>query len=583
MNKFFLAALSCFVMMLGACSDKNTPEPQPNPDPEPEPEPGVEEVVPLKSIPFSKGLNLSDWFNVSEAYWFNPDVYTENDFDQLKSLGIDVVRLPINFPIFMGQAPAYTFDDKFLAALDNAVNWAEARGMYVILDQHSYYGSRVFPEGYGEELVTSGLRQLAMRYKGKDHVVLELFNEPGGSYIEKHWYEMQQRMIAEIRNIDKQMIIIATAVGCSYKRLNEIPEYNDKRMIYTFHFYTPFLFTHQGANWDNLAIEKIKNVPFPYDAASMPAMPDEFKGTEFEEYYNLYPAQGTEKFIGEVLMDAYSWALSNNKLLFCGEFGTLTTCPTAERAQWYKTVCDYFSAYGIAWTAWEYRDTKVPNFGIFKGANIFESNLDVELINAMGLTLPPGYENGCPQVIYFDDDIPFWWNQGGKWDGYEPKIDFMCKDKPYDGSLNCIRWDIDNIWGGLVMTSWPVADFTTQYNAGASLQFAIRTTDTLDKLVVRFTQYKTGALYQWRNMTEISTTDGAATAYQFANDGEWHIISIPLQKLWIRGTQGTWKDAPDEGEEGFAWDCINHLEIVPEGNNNVLGKTVYIDNIVIKK
>lgn len=33
MNKFFLAALSCFVMMLGACSDKNTPEPQPNPDP----------------------------------------------------------------------------------------------------------------------------------------------------------------------------------------------------------------------------------------------------------------------------------------------------------------------------------------------------------------------------------------------------------------------------------------------------------------------------------------------------------------------------------------------------------------------
>ena len=72
MNKFFLAALSCFVMMLGACSDKNTPEPQPNPDPEPKPEPGVEEVVPLKSIPFSKGLNLSDWFNVSEAYWFNP-------------------------------------------------------------------------------------------------------------------------------------------------------------------------------------------------------------------------------------------------------------------------------------------------------------------------------------------------------------------------------------------------------------------------------------------------------------------------------------------------------------------------------
>ncbi|MGN1238486.1 MAG: hypothetical protein ACI4UW_06145 [Muribaculaceae bacterium] len=29
------------------------------------------------------------------------------------------------------------------------------------------------------------------------------------------------------------------------------------------------------------------------------------------------------------------------------------------------------------------------------------------------------------------------------------------------------------------------------------------------------------------------------------------------------------------------WHCINHLEIVPDGNSNVLCKTVYIDNIVI--
>ena len=84
-------------------------------------------------------------------------------------------------------------------------------------------------------------------------------------------------------------------------------------------------------------------------------------------------------------------------------------------------------------------------------------------------------------------------------------------------------------------------------------------------------------------MTEICTTYGVASAYRFANDGEWHIINIPLQKLWIRGMQGTWKDAPDEGEEGFAWNCINHLEIVPEGNSKVPSNTVYIDNIVIKK
>lgn len=153
------------MMMLGACSDKISTEIDPNPEPNPEPKPDVEEVVALKKIPFTKGLNLSDWFNVSEAYWFNPDTYTEKDFDQLKSLGIDVVRLPINFPIFMGQAPSYTFNQKMLTALDKAVEWAAARGIYVILDQHSYYGSRVFPEGYGEELDDKVRRVLRLMFR----------------------------------------------------------------------------------------------------------------------------------------------------------------------------------------------------------------------------------------------------------------------------------------------------------------------------------------------------------------------------------------------------------------------------------
>ena len=99
MKKTLFVALSFIMMMLGACSDKNFAEIDPNPDPNPEPKPDVEEVVALKKIPFTKGLNLPDWFNVAEARWLNPDTYTEKDFDQLKSLGIDVVRLPINFPV----------------------------------------------------------------------------------------------------------------------------------------------------------------------------------------------------------------------------------------------------------------------------------------------------------------------------------------------------------------------------------------------------------------------------------------------------------------------------------------------------
>lgn len=483
----------------------------------------------------------------------------------------------------MGNAPEYKFSDKFLNTLDKALEMAENREMCVIIDNHSYYGSRTFPEGYGEQLVAAGFRQLAARYKNHgEKVIFELFNEPGGSYLQQHWGEMQQRLISEIRAIDQSRIIIVTPPGCHYYELKDLPEYDDKRLIYTFHFYAPFIFTHQGANWDKIPLEYLSDLPFPYDAQRMPVMPSQLKGTEYETSFANYPAQGTEKYIGDELMTIYSWATQNNKLLFCGEFGTLTSTPKEDRARWYKTVCDYFSAFGISWTAWEYRDTNTPNFGIFNGANIFESNLDTDLLDAMGFTTPPQYANGCPPVNFYQDEIPSWWSQSGKWDGYEPKIDFACKDNPFEG-VNCIRWDVDNKWGGVVMTPWPVADFIKQYKADANLEFAIRTTQEIDKLVVRFVQYKTGAKWQWRNMVEIGTTGGAAKQFTFPADGKWHTLSIPLSSFWIHGTQGEWKDAPEEGEEGFAWDCINHLEIVPEGNEKLLGKTIFFDNIIIRK
>lgn len=580
MKHFFLTALSCLMMMFAGCSENNmNPEPEPNPTPGTDPD--VEEVKPLTSVPFSKGFNLSDWLNTSQDYWFVPDKYKEQDFEDLKTLGVDVVRVPINFPLFMGPAPAYTFNNKLLDVLDNAVEWASSRGIYIILDQHSDFSPAGFTADK-EDLVASGLRQLASRYKGKDHVLIEVFNEPNSDYIEKSWNEIQLRLISEIRNIDKNVIIIATGVGGGITRLRELPKINDDRIIYTFHYYNPFLFTHQGAEW--IPSRHIANVPFPYDADKMPPMPNEFKGNaEYEGYYNIYSAQGNERAIAQELMEIYSWATDNNRLIFCGEFGTLTTASKGDRNRWYKAVCDNLAAFGIAWTAWEYSSGSMPNFGVFKGTKNFETNLDADLIRAMGLNVPPQYESGCPEVVYYDDDVPEWWSQGSKWDGYEPKIDFSCKENPYDGSLNCIRWDIDNVWGGLTMSTWPVTDFSEQYDAGAHLEFAIRTTDVIDKMIVRFVQYKTGAPWNWRIIEEISTTNDEKPAYKFANDGKWHLIKIPLQSMWICGTQGAWKLGPEEGDEGFAWDCVQHLEFAPEGNESLIGKTVFIDNIRIRK
>lgn len=53
-------------------------------------------------LPFSKGVNLLNWFE-PWAPGEMPDLnkYDETDFAYLKSIGVDVVRLPVHFDLLM--------------------------------------------------------------------------------------------------------------------------------------------------------------------------------------------------------------------------------------------------------------------------------------------------------------------------------------------------------------------------------------------------------------------------------------------------------------------------------------------------
>ena len=48
------------------------------------------------TLPFTKGVNLTNWFQVNEVGQIQINKYTKKDFEQLKSLGCDVIRLPIH-------------------------------------------------------------------------------------------------------------------------------------------------------------------------------------------------------------------------------------------------------------------------------------------------------------------------------------------------------------------------------------------------------------------------------------------------------------------------------------------------------
>jgi endoglucanase len=94
--------------------------------------------VKAQEVPFSKGVNLSNWFQAPTTRQIQFTRYTKKDFEQIQRLGCDVIRLPINLHFMTDGEPDYTIDPLFFDFLDEVVSWAEELGLHLILDNHTF-------------------------------------------------------------------------------------------------------------------------------------------------------------------------------------------------------------------------------------------------------------------------------------------------------------------------------------------------------------------------------------------------------------------------------------------------------------
>ena len=109
---------------------------------------------------------------------------------------------------------------------------------------------------------------------------------------------------------------------------------DDDRLIGTVHYYAPFPFTHQGADWLEEA--------------------GEWLGTSW----------GTEAERACVRADlerAAAWARAHGRPLFLGEFGTINNADLAARAAWTTLVRSEAERLGMSWAYWDF----ATDFGAF--------------------------------------------------------------------------------------------------------------------------------------------------------------------------------------------------------------------------
>lgn len=345
----------------------------------------------LKAIPapFTKGVNFTNWMEFRRADEINPELFTKQDFINAKKLGCDVIRIPMHFEKLCEGIPEMKIQENVFGILDNLAAWAEELKIYIVFDFHNNCHVDSFTSPDVEKVLTPIWTQLATRYKdATEYLVFELMNEPHGIAIAL-WNEVIARVFKLVRSIDKKHYIIAGGADWnSFAAMKTLPDFKDDKVIYTFHFYDPHTFTHQGAGWAHL--ERVVNIPFPYSEDRMPPLPENPTKDE-KERFAAYPEQGTVEAV-ERFFDQYAaFSVERKAPVFCGEFGCFAPfAKHEERVNWYRIVTGLLEERGIARTSWDY----YGGFGVFKMKRFergkmpewkFPEDLDLDIVRAMGL------------------------------------------------------------------------------------------------------------------------------------------------------------------------------------------------------
>jgi endoglucanase len=356
---------------------------------------------PLSAVPRSRGahlqrgINLSEWF----AQVYDRKGYTKEHFDSwtsagdialIKSLGFDHVRLSVNpQPMFTANHPN-DLPPEYLAYLDAAVKMILNQGLAVILDLHpeSDFKARLNQDAFVQQFADFW-QALAHHYRNWDRELLffEILNEP--EMVDRYrWYGVQTKLVAAAREGAPEHTILATgAHWSSQDELVFLEPLREPNLIYTFHFYSPHLFTHQGATWSSYFWHWVKGVRYPStpESANQAAqsVPDAMDRLSVIRYgYDHWDADRIDSEISQVA----AWAAQNNLPVLCDEFGVYRVYADPEdRVRWIRDVRRSLEQHRMGWTLWDYSGA----FGLVTKTE-GRAVADPAVVDALGLKLPPG-------------------------------------------------------------------------------------------------------------------------------------------------------------------------------------------------
>ncbi len=289
-----------------------------------------------------RGINMGNMFEApSEGEWGNP--YKEDYFQKIATLGFNHVRIPIRWdvPSRALQIDPYTINPTFLTRIKSVVDNAIANKLYVVFNMHHHEGIFAAPAKDKAKFL-SQWAQIADYFKGYDQKLLfEVLNEPHDNLTPALWNVYFNDAVQIIRKTNPNRAVIMGMAN--YGGLSGLPSVvlpDDKNIIIAIHYYDPFNFTHQGAEW-------------------VGATSNAWLGTKWEDL------EVERKQIISDFDFAINFSKSKNVPITIGEFGAYSKADLESRAKWTTFLARWFELQGWSWAYWEWS----AGFGIYNPVN----------------------------------------------------------------------------------------------------------------------------------------------------------------------------------------------------------------------
>jgi endoglucanase len=286
-----------------------------------------------------------------EGDWFNYRI-RERDMGTIAAAGFDTVRIPIKWSAHALPNAPYTIDPAFFARIDEVMTWALQANLNVIINVHHYDELYENPDRH-EPRFDALWAQIAARYRtAPPNVMFELINEPRDAFSGERVNVAQARALSIIRQTNPtRTAILAGDNWGNIDGMDNLRLPNDPYVVGTVHYYGPFEFTHQGAEF-------------------MPNPPPSGR---------VWPMMGDREQVARDMKRMADWREKLGAPVLMGEFGTLDNIPMVQRAAWTADIRRAF------------QDINMPTcyFNFAAGFSMYDLSREqwkTPLLNALALT-----------------------------------------------------------------------------------------------------------------------------------------------------------------------------------------------------